>query len=168
MQLYLWLGRDLAQAVSRRPSTAAAPIRARVRSCWIVIDRVALGQVSSEYFGFPCQFAIHLLIHNHYHHLSSEAGIIGQTVAAVPSGLSLTSWEKKNNKKEYIYDYRNLNKTIQTECSSEVLETMYQTTWRQISGDSNLIVLRMVSFQRCWRGRGWRSADLSLGFTDTR
>jgi hypothetical protein len=29
------------------------------------------------------------MLHNH-HHLSFGAGIIGQTVAAVPSGLSLT------------------------------------------------------------------------------
>jgi hypothetical protein len=38
---------------------------------------------------FYCQFAFHRLLHNH-HHLSSGAGTIGQTVAAVPSGLSLT------------------------------------------------------------------------------
>jgi hypothetical protein len=50
---------------------------------------VALGQVFSEYFGFPCQFAFNRLLHNH-HHLSSGAGTIGQTVADVPSGHSLT------------------------------------------------------------------------------
>jgi hypothetical protein len=33
------------------------------------------------------------LLHNHPHHLSSGAGTISQTVAAVPSGLSLTAWE---------------------------------------------------------------------------
>jgi hypothetical protein len=52
-----------------------------------VVDKVALGQVSSEYFGFPCQFSIHQLIHTH---LSSEAGTIGQLVVDVPSGLGLT------------------------------------------------------------------------------
>jgi hypothetical protein len=52
-----------------------------------VVDELALGQVFSEYFGFPCQLAFHLLLHN-YHDLSSGAGTIGQTVAAVPSGLS--------------------------------------------------------------------------------
>jgi hypothetical protein len=30
------------------------------------------------------------LLHSHHHHLSSGCGTIGQTVAAVPSGLSLT------------------------------------------------------------------------------
>jgi hypothetical protein len=34
---------------------------------------VARGQVFSEYFGFPCQYSFHQLLHNH-HHLSSEAG----------------------------------------------------------------------------------------------
>jgi hypothetical protein len=37
---------------------------------------VALGQVFSEYFGFPCQSSFHQLLHNH--HLSSGAGAIGQ------------------------------------------------------------------------------------------
>jgi hypothetical protein len=57
-----------------------------------VVDKVALGQVFSEYFGFLCYFAFHRLLHNH--HLSSGAGTIGQTVAEVPSGLRLTPWEK--------------------------------------------------------------------------
>jgi hypothetical protein len=38
-----------------------------------VVDKVALGQVFSEYFGFPFQ----QLLHNHPH-LSSGAGTIGQ------------------------------------------------------------------------------------------
>jgi hypothetical protein len=37
-----------------------------------VIVRVALGQVSSEYFGFPWQSFIPLLFHNH-HHVSFRA-----------------------------------------------------------------------------------------------
>jgi hypothetical protein len=27
-----------------------------------VVDKVALGQVFSEYFGFPCQFSFHQLL----------------------------------------------------------------------------------------------------------
>jgi hypothetical protein len=57
-----------------------------------VVNKVGLGQVFSEYFGFPCQFAFHRLLqnnnnnhhHHHHHHLSSGAG----TVTAVPSGVS--------------------------------------------------------------------------------
>jgi hypothetical protein len=52
-----------------------------------VVDIVALGQVFSEYFGSPCQFSFHRLLHTH--HQSSGACIIGQLVADVPSGLSL-------------------------------------------------------------------------------
>jgi hypothetical protein len=55
-----------------------------------VVDKVALGQVFSLYFGFPCQFALHPLLYNHHHHLSTVAGTIGRTVADVPSGFSLT------------------------------------------------------------------------------
>jgi hypothetical protein len=42
-----------------------------------VVEKVALEQVFSEYFGFPCQSSFHRLLHNH-HHLSSGAGTIGQ------------------------------------------------------------------------------------------
>jgi hypothetical protein len=49
---------------------------------------VALGQVFSEYFGFPYQFSFHRVLH--INHLSSVAGKIGQLLAYVPSGLSLT------------------------------------------------------------------------------
>jgi hypothetical protein len=44
-----------------------------------VVDKVALGQVFSEYFGFPCQSSLHRLLHNHHHHhRSSGARTIGQ------------------------------------------------------------------------------------------
>jgi hypothetical protein len=42
-----------------------------------VVDKVALGQIFSEYFGFPCHSLFHQLLHNH-HHISSGAGTIGQ------------------------------------------------------------------------------------------
>jgi hypothetical protein len=52
-----------------------------------VVDKVALGHVFSEYFSFPCQFSYHEIVHTH---LSSGTGTIGQLVAEVPSGISLT------------------------------------------------------------------------------
>jgi hypothetical protein len=36
-----------------------------------VMDKAALGQVSSEYFGFPCQ-SFHRLLHTYRHHLGLE------------------------------------------------------------------------------------------------
>jgi hypothetical protein len=62
----------IAQVVSRRFPTAAARVRSQVRSGHVefVPDENKLGQVFSEYFGFPCQFSFHRLLHIH-HHLSS-------------------------------------------------------------------------------------------------
>jgi hypothetical protein len=40
------------------------------------VDKVALGQVFSEYFGFPCQSSFHQFLHKHPY-LSSRAGTIG-------------------------------------------------------------------------------------------
>jgi hypothetical protein len=48
-------GRATAHAVSRWLPTAAARVRARSGHVGFVVDKVALGQVSSEYFGFPYQ-----------------------------------------------------------------------------------------------------------------
>jgi hypothetical protein len=42
-----------------------------------VVDKVALGQVFSEYVGFPCESSFHQLLHNHPQ-ISSGAGTIGQ------------------------------------------------------------------------------------------
>jgi hypothetical protein len=58
-----------------------------------VVDKVGLWQIFSEYFGFPCQFAFHQLLQNH--RLSVEADAIGQTMVAVPSGLTSVSPHKK-------------------------------------------------------------------------
>jgi hypothetical protein len=56
-----------------------------------------VGQVFSAYFGLSCQFSFHRLPHTH--HLLSGAGTIGQLVADVPSGLSLTPPQETKKKK---------------------------------------------------------------------
>jgi hypothetical protein len=89
-------GRATAQSVSRRLPIAGACVRTHVKSCGI-LNKVALGQIFSEYFSFSCQFSFHRLLHTH-HHLSSGAGTIGQLVADVPSGLSLTPPQETNKK----------------------------------------------------------------------
>jgi hypothetical protein len=53
-----------------------------------VVDKMALEQIFSKYFGFLCQFSFHGLL---YTHLSSRACIMGPLVACVPSKLSLTT-----------------------------------------------------------------------------
>jgi hypothetical protein len=61
------LGRAIAQAVSRWLPTAAARVRVRAEHVGFVVDKVALGQVSSEYFGFPCQSSFHQFLQHHNH-----------------------------------------------------------------------------------------------------
>jgi hypothetical protein len=78
-----------------------------------VVDKVALGQVFSEYFGFSWQFLFHLLLHIH-HHLSSGAGTIGQLVADVLSGLSLTPPQET---KKLRYSFRECNAVWSARCS---------------------------------------------------
>jgi hypothetical protein len=60
-------GRAIAQAVSRWLPTAAARVRSRVWQMGFVVDKVPLGQVFSEYFGFPCQSSFHQILHHHNH-----------------------------------------------------------------------------------------------------
>jgi hypothetical protein len=58
------------------------------RSGQVVWTNWQWGRFLSEYFGFPYQFSSHRLLHTH--HLSSGTGTIGQLVADMPSGVSLT------------------------------------------------------------------------------
>jgi hypothetical protein len=62
-----------------------------------VVDKVPLGQVFSEYFGFPSQFLFQQSLHNHPH-LSSRAGTIGQKWPLY-KGLSPTPLAIKKNSK---------------------------------------------------------------------
>jgi hypothetical protein len=34
----------------------------------VVVDKVALGLVFTEYFGFPCQSSLQQFLHNHHHY----------------------------------------------------------------------------------------------------
>jgi hypothetical protein len=75
-----WLGRVGAHTVSRRLFIAAArgscPGQVRSGYMGFVVDEVALSQVFSEHFGFPCH-SFHWLFNTH-HHPSSGAGTAGQ------------------------------------------------------------------------------------------
>jgi hypothetical protein len=55
-------GRAMAQAVSRRPLTAAVRVRARVNQVGFVVEKVALG-LFSESFGFPLSISFHRGLH---------------------------------------------------------------------------------------------------------
>jgi hypothetical protein len=71
-----------------------------------VVDKVALGQVFCDYFGFPCQFSFHGIAPQ------SPSSIIWDwynrpVVAAVPSGLSLTPLRIINKKITPIVTHQN-------------------------------------------------------------
>jgi hypothetical protein len=68
----LWLGRAIAQAVSRLLPTRRPGFEPSSGHAGFVVDKVELGQVLSEYFSFPCQFSFHRLLHTH--HILSGAG----------------------------------------------------------------------------------------------
>jgi hypothetical protein len=54
---------------TKRLPTPAARVLTQVWSCGILWwTKVALEQVFSENFGFPCQSTFHLLLHNHLHY----------------------------------------------------------------------------------------------------
>jgi hypothetical protein len=61
------LGSAVAQAVSRWLPTAAARVLVREKHVGFVVDKAALGQVFSKYFGFPCQSSFHQFIYHHKH-----------------------------------------------------------------------------------------------------
>jgi hypothetical protein len=67
-----------------------------------VVDKVALGLVSSEYVVSHCQFSLHRLLRTH-HHLSSGAGVTGQLVAGIPNSLTPA------HETEIIRDAQHLN-----------------------------------------------------------
>jgi hypothetical protein len=61
------MGRAVVQAVSRWLPTAAVRVRVRAEHAGFVVDKAALWQVSSEYFGFPCQSTFHQFLPHHNH-----------------------------------------------------------------------------------------------------
>jgi hypothetical protein len=88
-----WLRRLIADFLPRRPG-----FDPRSGHVGFVVDRVIVGQVFSEYFGFPCQFSFHQLLLTH---LSSGAHTIDHLVADVPSGLSFTPPHEINKEIKY-------------------------------------------------------------------
>jgi hypothetical protein len=69
------------------------------RSCHVgfVEDEAELGHVFSKRFGFSCHSF------NTHHHPSSGAGTIGQIVADVPRGFSLTPHQEIKKKKKHCH-----------------------------------------------------------------
>jgi hypothetical protein len=77
--LLLSLDRAIAEAVCRWLHTAAARIRAWVWQVGFVVDKVALGQVFSKYFGFPCQNRSFRQLFHHHNHPGRHAESLRRT-----------------------------------------------------------------------------------------
>jgi hypothetical protein len=84
------IGHAIAQVVSRRLPTAAARVRALFRLCGISGGRSGTGAAFLRVLRFPLSILILPTAQNSSSSSSSGAGTIGQLVADVPSGLSLT------------------------------------------------------------------------------
>jgi hypothetical protein len=98
---------------------------------------VALGQVFSECFGFPCQSLFHQLLHNHPH-LSSGAGTIGQKWPQY-KGLSPTPVAIKKADEEQNLEYN---------------ETMGQMMY--INFKSYVKLLKRVPLGKCRQKALWK------------
>jgi hypothetical protein len=99
---YSWeIGHAIAQAVSRRFPTAAAQVRAQVRSCGICGGQSGTGASFLRVLRFP----LPIIIPPTAPHSSSiiRGCTIGQLVADVPSGLSLTP-HQETKKKLFVGD----------------------------------------------------------------
>jgi hypothetical protein len=95
---YTEAGRAIAQAAIRLLPTAAVLVRAQVRLYALCGGQSSTGASFLGVVRFPPPILIPRLLHTH-HHLSSGTGTIGQLVADVPSGLSLTPPQETNWKK---------------------------------------------------------------------
>jgi hypothetical protein len=91
----IMLQKGRAQAVSRRgfPPRRLGFDRG-LGYVGFIVNKMVLGQVFSKYYGLPCQFSSHQMLHTH---LSSGAGIKGQVVADVQSGITLTPSPQNKN-----------------------------------------------------------------------
>jgi hypothetical protein len=117
-----------------------------------VVDKVALGQVFSEYFGFPCQSSFHQLFHNHPH-LSSGVGTIGQKWAQY-KGLSPTPLaiinknEMPKYKPECIHYYKEVLQKRGSYVSEILSFNICQKNAPQVQGGSCVFFKRAKIFSR--------------------
>jgi hypothetical protein len=86
----VWIGRVIAQGVSRRLLTAAARVLAKVRTCGICGGQSVTGAGFLRVWVSPANYHSTDCSTLSHHHLSSVVGTSGQLVAYVLSGLSLT------------------------------------------------------------------------------
>jgi hypothetical protein len=81
------VGRTIAQAVSRWLPGAAARVRALLDHVGFVVEKMAMRQVFSEYFGLNCQSSFHHIRHPHNHPRQVQYANWWPTCRVDPVGL---------------------------------------------------------------------------------
>jgi hypothetical protein len=81
--LPLSFGRAISQALIAGFPTQLSGFDYRLGHLGFMVNKIAVGQVLSKYFGFSCQFSFGQLLHTHLS--SSGGGIIDQIVAGLPN-----------------------------------------------------------------------------------
>jgi hypothetical protein len=69
MKVNSQLGYSMAQSVSSRPLTTEVRFQARLSPFGICGRKVALGQILSELFAFPCEYHTTVALHSYIYHL---------------------------------------------------------------------------------------------------
>jgi hypothetical protein len=143
----------------RKPKTILSVrivcVPARSYHVRFVEDKVVVSHVSSEYLGFPCQFSFHRLLHIG---LPSGADPIGQLVADVTSGLSLTPPQGIK---------RSMSR-LQFEHTFFPVRNRDVIAWASVSSDEVLIfrTRRGVTWlSNCWRLRKDSTLCIDLEYT---
>jgi hypothetical protein len=90
-------GRAITQAVIRWLPNAAARVRARSVHVGFVVDKVALGQVFSDYLGFRYQSSFHQILHSHNHPGQVQQANWWPTCRVDPVGLHPPLFELKKS-----------------------------------------------------------------------
>jgi hypothetical protein len=83
----------------------------------IVVEKVAVRQVFSYYFGFLCQFSFRRLLYNH--HLPPGVGELGQLVTDMPSELIVTLTPPKKLKESSFS-----NKSVMVNTNNETKKSI--------------------------------------------
>jgi hypothetical protein len=104
------------------------------------VDKVSLGQVFCQYYGFPCQFSFHWMLHIH---LSSWARKIRPLEAGVPSGIVLNPPPRNKTKIRFsdLLRFRDIS-----EIMNYVETTFRKKYWRccwLITGQLLMFLLRI-------------------------
>jgi hypothetical protein len=100
-----------------------------------VVDKMAPGQVFSEYFGFPCQ--PHFIPPTSPSSQTPGTGKIGKYMAAVPRGTSMDSTAHNSNKKRNYATACPQNITVHDEMWV-LLSSAVNKTYKGTRGNSKL------------------------------